>query len=211
MLGAASLDQEYKDYLSTKNFYFDDAGDNISSLNHWFGDLTGLYWVWKNSNEEIVGTNQYRRYYINEDIDKIKFKKNVIYVSAPLHFPYNMSHQYIMAHGPIGLQSLVESINRNKVKIPVEHIDYLNNTNYISPCNMFFAEREVFNKLCETLFEITFELYEGTKYCLPFIQPPDQTRMIAYLAERILNIIYGNIDYYLGSRIKVQPVNWEVV
>lgn len=46
----------------------DDIGENISALNCYYSELTGLYWVWKNCHDaEYVGTCHYRRYLINEN------------------------------------------------------------------------------------------------------------------------------------------------
>ncbi len=48
-------------------FTGDDSGDNISDKNKYYSELSGIYWVWKNTDTEIVGTCHYRRYFTNAD------------------------------------------------------------------------------------------------------------------------------------------------
>lgn len=41
----------------------DDTGDNISEKNRYYSELTGIYWAWKNTRADIIGSTHYRRYF----------------------------------------------------------------------------------------------------------------------------------------------------
>lgn len=44
----------------------DDTGDSISAANQYYGELTGLYWLWKNCHDvDIIGICHYRRYFVD--------------------------------------------------------------------------------------------------------------------------------------------------
>lgn len=52
----------------------DDTGDNISSKRQNLGEVTVLYWMWKNIKADYYGLCHYRRYFLFSDI---KYKENI--------------------------------------------------------------------------------------------------------------------------------------
>lgn len=198
---------EQKDNMH--NWVFDDSGNSISSMNRWLGDLTGLYWVWKNTTDEYVGTNQYRRFWVEDSMPKM-LNDTTLYVTTPYVFPDSTLEQYRTCHGDIGLQILYEAALQNKFCLTTEMVRHLEFINHVSSCNMFFGHRRVFNQVCEKLFAIIFELYEGTKYALPYIQHETQSRMLAFLAERILTLMYLHKDE-IFDKIDIQYVDMRVI
>ena len=214
MCGSHFLSDEIKQQCLTKQYILDDTGDNISHLNHLLGDLTGLYWVWKNTNDEFVGTNQYCRHYDEQDlVSKGPLNKNTLYVSFIRMFNMSVWDQYIFYHGTLGINMLSKAAREGKISLTEQMVDSLYYTNQLSACNMFFAYRPIFDRLCAILFEILFELYEGSKYIIEFVQQgmhvqrnPNEKRLLAFLAERILTIIYNQSNYFFGP-INVVPIN----
>ncbi|MCI7478154.1 MAG: DUF4422 domain-containing protein [Selenomonadales bacterium] len=56
----------------------DNTGDNISSKNPHFCELTGLYWAWKNLDADYLGLVHYRRYFTRKEVHNIEAKKDQI-------------------------------------------------------------------------------------------------------------------------------------
>jgi hypothetical protein len=204
MCGADSFDPVYRAELTSRGFVFDDTGDNISNLNQFLGDLTGLYWVWKNTTESLVGTNQYRRMWDNNGVNQIEFDPRTLYVLQRVDFTESAYDQYVRHHGHYGMDLLFSAVDKKKIDLP--HVDDLKQLQYLHCNNMFFADRGLFDQVCERLFDIVFKLYKSVAHLLP-AAPANQTRTIAFLAERILTVMFANPEYYFG-KVKIQEVGW---
>lgn len=62
----------------------DDTGDNISEKNPYFSELTGIYWIWKNTNHEITGICHYRRYFTASPEPLLYRLKRLLYFPSGL-------------------------------------------------------------------------------------------------------------------------------
>ena len=58
----------------------DNTGDNISTKNPYYCELTGMYWAWKNLDAEYIGLAHYRRHFSLNKKSKEKFD-NVLTLS----------------------------------------------------------------------------------------------------------------------------------
>ena len=63
----------------------DNTGDSISSKNKYFSELTGIYWVWKNTRHEITGACHYRRYFTAQPEPFIYRLIRMLYFPAGLY------------------------------------------------------------------------------------------------------------------------------
>lgn len=55
-------------------YFRDDSGENISYLNPYYSELSGLYWAWKNLDYDYLGLVHYRRYFTKK---RAKYTENV--------------------------------------------------------------------------------------------------------------------------------------
>ncbi len=173
----------------------DDTGENISEKNKQFCELTAMYWIWKNSKEEIVGLEHYRRRFIlpadwyqqmeREGIDVI--------LPTPLYVMPSIAVNYIERHMESDWNYMMEYI---KIKLPEYYeqaVIFFEGTGVYSPCNMFIMRKEILNELCMWLFPILFACSEN-------IGRHDdlyQNRYPGFMAERLVSFFFEvNRDKY---------------
>ena len=63
----------------------DDTGDSISEKNLSYSELTGIFWVWKNTMQEVTGCCHYRRYFTAVQEPLGSRIKRILYFAAGLH------------------------------------------------------------------------------------------------------------------------------
>ena len=156
-------------------FQGDNTGDNISVLNPYYCELTGLYWAWKNLECDYLGLVHYRRYFtkkavaykdsINidavildkDDVEKMLEVSNVIvpkkrkYYIETLYSHY--AHTLDSSHLDLA-RKMIEEKNPEYLasfdKVMMQRSGYM--------FNMFIMKKELLDGYCSWLFPILFEL-----------------------------------------------------
>ncbi len=177
----------------------DDQGDNISSLNDSFCELTALYWVWKNGymdKSKYVGLVHYRRYFTGDlnfggveilsshEIETMLASHDIIVPKKRNYYIQSVYAHYGHAHYGEDLDRLREVM----VDLSPSHIhafDAVMKQRFLYLYNMFVMPSRLFEQYCEWLFPLLFKLAEGMD-----ISKRDayQKRVFGFLGERLFNI-----------------------
>ncbi|MDO5406079.1 MAG: DUF4422 domain-containing protein [Eubacteriales bacterium] len=203
----------------------DNTGDNISSLNASFCELTGLYWAWKNLDADYIGLAHYRRHFSMKNksgfenilkcselqpyLDKIKVftpKKRRYYIET-------LYSHYSHTHYAIHLDE-TKKIIQDKYPEYLESYEKVINHTYGYMFNMMIMERRYLDDYCTWLFDILFELKKR-------IDMPDLSTFQGRFYGRVSEIIFNVwLDYKIKSGeldkretmeincIHMEKINW---
>lgn len=163
----------------------DDRDENISDKNPMYCELTALYWLWKNSEEDITGLCHYRRIFrISESQIKHKLERCDFIVAPHYNYRYTLEEEYSQSH--------IEKDWKLMTQILQEYYpDYYKASlsafqhNRIYPYNMFIAKRETTNTYCKWLFDVLEKIEQKTD---EKNRDTYQIRYIGFLAERLFTL-----------------------
>ena len=202
----------------------DCEGENISTKNPHFCELTCHYWAWKNlKNVDIVGLYHYRRYfdfqqkwpqfsadkhfistkeYLNQpyvfpDIDSILNKYDII-LPVARHWRVSNTQQYEDYHIAKDWEMLRQIIKERSPQYIPAFEKTMDHSNKSVGYNMFITHWKHFDAYSEWLFDILFEVERR----VPPIDDPIQSRIYGYMSERLINVFCE----YHRLRIKHIPL-----
>ncbi len=163
---------------------FDDEGENISPRNRQFCELTALFWIWKNTREDIIGLSHYRRHFILPPDWIEAFEKYEVdaVLPVPLFVSPCIKDNYMARHTAASWNTMLEVISSYAPDMYAAAVDFFDNSGCYSPCNMMIMRREVLSEFCEWLFPILFTTAEKTGE----LEDGYQNRYPGFLAERLL-------------------------
>ena len=196
LAGASAFDQNVKQQYKDNGWLMDDDGEHISPLNSIFGDLTVLYWMWKNLDDPFLGICQYRRPWIEDDV--AKSEDGVLYVPEPALFG-NMRHQYESSHGQFpAYQISIDLANRKRIPLTVDMLQHSWNQGVFHGCNMARGPKWLFDLYCELVFETMMPFYEENKNLCESLNGY-QRRSIAFTAERMITALLIYRNHFFGE------------
>ena len=154
-----------------RTYQRDDEGENISELNPYFCELTGLYWAWKNIPSDYIGLAHYRRHFSYHPRSKDKWgavlKKSEIEsdlgsvkVFVPCKRRYWIETLYTHYEHTHYANQLDETRKIIEERYPeyVSSFDKAVKRRWGYMFNMIIMEQDEFNAYCTWVFDILFEL-----------------------------------------------------
>jgi len=178
----------------------DNSGENISAKNKNYCELTGLYWIWKNSSDDIAGICHYRRYFTKSgqiltetDIRELMADCDIL-IPQSLFGVANSSSvfsHYCQRHYGNDLIECGKVIHKlfpeysNAFELGIQ-------CNLLSPANMMITKKEILGCYCAWLFPVLFELERRINISG---YNDYQKRIFGFLSERLLRIWLLNQSY----------------
>lgn len=180
--GAALTEKRFGDGVMT-----DDIGDNISDKNNQFSELTALYWIWKHTEEDIIGMVHYRRHFIlPEDwVERMRANNVDVILPVPLYVLPNLAENFKKRHDSMEWDCMMEYLKETDIQ-EFQEADEFFRTSLYSPCNMFIMRRHVLDSLCTWLFPILFKVAQhcGEK------EDCYLNRYPGFLSERLMTFFF---------------------
>ena len=202
----------------------DNTGDNISSKNAFYCELTGLYWAWKNLDADYIGLSHYRRHFTcsrkvpKQEEDKLKVLLNKEQVEKileetdiilPQKREYYIENLYDHYKHTMHIEPLDETRIIIEEQCPeyLEEFDKLHKRTSAHMFNMFIMKKEYLDKYCEWLFKILFELEKRIE---PKQYDSFHARYLGRISELLLDVWINtnNLKYKEVKVIDMQNVNW---
>lgn len=188
--------------LLTEDFGYlrDDTGKNVSKLNPYLAELTGEYWVWKNSQADIIGFCHYRRWFVKNiflkkiNIEDILTSLNEYDIILPQKTKYTQSVMNELDAARIknpNYHPSKDDYNILKQYLKKNHPKYYKNYKHIMDGKeiylntIFIANKKLANQYFTWLFSIFNDLkgeIDFTKYS------KGNKRVFAFFCEILLSV-----------------------
>ncbi len=207
-----------------EGFTPDNTGDNISSKNPYYCELTGLYWAWKNLDADYIGLCHYRRYFSAcKKLPKTEAEKFKVVLSsdqaegllsnADIILPKKRNYYIETIYNHYKHTMYIEPLDitgdvlREKYPEYVKEFEGLKHTTKMHAFNMFIMKKELLDQYCTWLFDILGEVekrVDSSQYS------DFHKRFFGRISERLLDVWIrtNKLSYAEVPVIDMQKINW---
>lgn len=200
----------------------DNTGENISSENTQYSELTGYYWIWKNQPDvDIVGIEHYRRHFIRHDAEIDNYTHTEDILTAEEIENYLKDNDFILpVHESLANTSVydlyvicfheqADDIVKWMSRYFKDQPNYLNavyeymSHNSLYRGNMLITTKSEFDRYCETMFSMIDYLKDNM-----VVKP--NSRVWGYITE-LFPMIYmmANNKRFVEVDVAIDDQDWE--
>lgn len=209
---------------SIEGFTPDNTGDNISSKNPYYCELTGLYWAWKNLDADYIGLCHYRRYFSAcKKLPKTEAEKFKVVLSsdqaegllsnADIILPKKRNYYIETIYNHYKHTMYIEPLDitgeilREKYPEYVKEFEGLKHTTKMHAFNMFIMKKDLLDQYCTWLFDVLGEVekrVDSSQYS------DFHKRFFGRISERLLDVWIrtNKLSYAEVPVIDMQKINW---
>ena len=210
-----------------ENMIGDDTGENISAENRKYGEVSSIYWAWKNyeklGNPDYIGFTHYRRLFVfrpgdygkdfriilpsisENDVNKYMNQKDIykaicqndICMVKPSVFPQTLSEHYKEVHDVQDLDYVLEYIRHNYPEYYSDAKEHFSGHRHIFG-NMWVMKKEIFFEYCDFLFKILEAMDHNLNH---EHYSSYNMRYCGFMSERLTGIF---ILHKIHSKLKVK-------
>lgn len=194
-------------------FQRDDTGDNISTLNSNWCELTALYWAWKNLQCDYLGLAHYRRLFkgrhgalTDDELKALTAKYDIILPKKRNYFIESSYSHYAHAHH-------ANDLDETRRIIATDYPDYFDAFDSVMRrtsshrFNMFIMRRALADEYCAWLFDILQKL--AKRLDIRNYTPYD-ARVFGFVGERLLDVwlLRKGLKYHEIPVLNLESQHW---
>ena len=177
----------------------DDTGDNISSKNGSYCEMTVHYWIWKIVHDtEYIGVCHYRRFFgVNlseSNLKEVIADADVLMVEPSWHIDsvYSYFAKFMGAEN----MTILSMVMKKRFPEYFKTLEKICDGIKFHPFNMLLCRKGLFDDYCQWMFTILEE-------CEKYVNPAPYTnarRALAYMAELLTGV------YFIHRQLKIKSV-----
>lgn len=202
-------------------FQGDNTGNNISSKNANYNELTAIYWGWKNLDVDAMGLVHYRRYLslkggktldnilTLKETEKLLSNNDIILPKRRNYYIETNKSHYLHAHENKPF-SVMEKVVKNDYPAYIESFDKVMNRTWAHMFNMFIMKRQPLDEYCNWMFDVLKKVesqIDITNYSTY------EKRVYGFLSELLLDVWLDQHPEYSTHEVKyvfMEHTNWLV-